>query len=74
MTRQTPIPLLRYLAPNTLVARCSICNELIMGHEMCRTREEAYGCPQRGEIDGLVEIPLNALASSIGANVRNLDA
>jgi len=77
MTRQTPLPLLRYLTPNTLVARCVLCHELTLANELCQSEQEAYSCPRRATVDSqltpdaamrptLLALPL--------ATIRNLNA
>jgi len=74
MTRQTPMPLLRNLAPNLLIVRCSLCFELTACHELCQSMEEAEKCPSRALVDaGLPEMPIPPLSLPL-LTLRNLDA
>lgn len=51
--RQTPLPLLRDLAPGALISRCEFCRSFAVGHEACQGSKEASQCPPRRLVDVL---------------------
>lgn len=51
MVRLTPLPLLRDLAPDTLVVRCGLCHELVLGDECCGDIASAPVCPRRAMLE-----------------------
>ena len=49
--RQTPIPLLRDLAPDVLVVRCGLCQQMVLASECCEDITQAPQCPSREAVD-----------------------
>jgi hypothetical protein len=44
MTAEGALPLLRDLAPNTLVARCILCRQLRLASDICQTEGDVALC------------------------------
>ncbi len=68
--RQTPLPSLRDLAPDVLVVRCGLCNELVLAAECCGSPLEAPACPRRAMLEGplLPSLARLAIVSIGGSN------
>ncbi len=61
--RQTPLPSLRDLAPDVLIVRCGLCNELVLAAECCGSPLEAPACPRRAMLES--RLPLAGLQPAI---------